>query len=138
MNGSGLGLLLALLAAVPPVSAEPVIFIAIGDQPYTDNRLPTPDWQYRKFETEITPAVRASGAAFVVHYGDFRSGGAPCSLVGIKRAHEQMMALLDGPLWLTRCRQLASVRDPRGAIALAGAFALRASTTPAIELKRKS
>ena len=99
IKGAWLAVLFTLVTL--PASAEPVMFVAIGDQPYIDTRSKTPDWQFERFAAVVSPAVHESGAAFVAHYGDFKAGVAPCDLAGIRRARAEMNALLDGPVFYT-------------------------------------
>lgn len=65
-------LALALLLA-PPAAAEETTFVALGDMPYGE-----PAEVYPLYEALIG-AVNARGPALVLHIGDTKSGGTPCS-----------------------------------------------------------
>lgn len=64
-------LLLALLLAAAGLHAEPLRFALIGDTPYTDGE--------RHLLPAMLEAIGTSGAAFVVHIGDIKSGSSVCS-----------------------------------------------------------
>ncbi|HEU0220782.1 MAG TPA: metallophosphoesterase [Paracoccaceae bacterium] len=64
---------LALLASALAAPAEPFRFVAIGDMPYGK-----PEEVYRPFEALIG-AINAAAPDLVLHIGDTKSGGTPCS-----------------------------------------------------------
>ena len=81
---------LTLIAAVFSLStarAEPVRFIALGDMPYGEAQ----DEQFRK----ITKAISETKVPFVVHYGDFKKGSAPCSTELMRDALNEIFSLHD-------------------------------------------
>lgn len=47
-------------------------FPVIGDIPYSDS-------DRKVFHEEIVPAIKAGGYPFVIHIGDYKGGGAPCT-----------------------------------------------------------
>ncbi|MFC2952844.1 metallophosphoesterase family protein [Marinicaulis aureus] len=53
-------------------SAEPFSFAVIGDIPYNDDDRDV-------FDNKIVPAIQQGGYPFVIHVGDYKSGGAPCT-----------------------------------------------------------
>ncbi len=68
----------ALLAALAtlvagPALAAPFTFVALGDMPYGD-----PEKSYPPFETLIE-TINEARPALVLHIGDTKSGGTPCS-----------------------------------------------------------
>ena len=83
-----------LLLSAPAALAAEVEFIAIGDLPYNAE-------QETILEQRINPALRASTAPFMVHYGDFKGGSAPCSTAGIEAAKASMTAAFPGPVYFT-------------------------------------
>ncbi len=64
---------LALIAAATAASAEPFRFVALGDMPYGP-----PEEVYAPFET-LLDTINARAPALVIHVGDTKSGGTPCS-----------------------------------------------------------
>lgn len=91
------GLLLA--PAAPAAAGEPVRFIALGDLPYPILGNPAP--QQTRFDTEIAPAIRAAAPPFVIHYGDFKGGGERCGDALIAKRHDEIVNLIDGPVFYT-------------------------------------
>lgn len=87
-------LAILLIALATPANAEPLRFVAIGDIPYGAD-------QSRVLETEIRPAIAAGHYPFVIHVGDFKSGGASCSDRGLEVAYEQIMSLLPDRVFYT-------------------------------------
>ncbi|MEO1494228.1 MAG: metallophosphoesterase [Pseudomonadota bacterium] len=75
ITGLALGIGFAAgLALVPaPAKAEDFSFVALGDMPYGD-----PEKVYGRFEALID-AVNAASPDLVLHIGDTKSGGTPCS-----------------------------------------------------------
>lgn len=63
---------LCALAALP-AAAEPVRIVAPGDMPYGE-----PAEVYPAYEALIG-AVNAADPALVIHIGDTKSGGTPCT-----------------------------------------------------------
>jgi len=66
--------------------AGSVKFIALGDLPYTGE-------QQQKLDDEIGPAIRTANAAFVIHYGDFKKGSAPCTEKTVGAALDEIFSL---------------------------------------------
>jgi hypothetical protein len=66
-----LAVLLTALAA--PAAAEPLEIVVLGDAPYGE-----PAEVYPPFETLIE-TIDAAGPDLVIHVGDTKSGGTPCS-----------------------------------------------------------
>ncbi|PQA85597.1 hypothetical protein [Hyphococcus luteus] len=65
---------LAACASAPVGGRAPaaIAFPVIGDIPYSDE-------DSYVLEEQIVPAVKAGGYPFVIHIGDYKSGGAPCT-----------------------------------------------------------
>ncbi len=98
-----LGSLAQPLAAQSSGAAEalqPVSFVAMGDIPYLqwseDGKTVVDDEQGRKLVREIIPAVKKAKPPFVVHYGDFKSGGASCTDTLFAERLAQIRALAPG------------------------------------------
>ena len=79
---------------VPAFAAEPVRFVVVGDLPYTAG-------QARILETEIRPAIQRGQFPFVIHLGDFKSGGIDCTDDGLAAAREQIMSLIPDRVFYT-------------------------------------
>lgn len=84
----------AACGTVAAAAAEPVRFVVIGDLPYSAD-------QYRTLETELRPGIAKGGFPFVVHVGDFKGGGVPCSDEGLERAYRQIMSLIPERVFYT-------------------------------------
>ncbi len=91
-----LALAAALLALVPLGTHAELTFLAIGDTPYDDQ-------ERVHIEDEVRPAIAASGAPFLVHYGDLKGGGGPCptSIAAMIEARDWVHALHPGPVFYT-------------------------------------
>ena len=76
------------------LSTAAVEFVALGDLPYNDA-------QAEILSDAIVPAIRDADVPFVVHYGDFKSGGAACTDEIFAAGHATIGALHDGPLFFT-------------------------------------
>lgn len=81
--------LINLLWAEAVFGVERVRFLVIGDLPYNAE-------QARVLEAEIRPEIVKRKFPFVIHVGDFKSGGWACSDRGLEAAHEQITSLLPG------------------------------------------
>lgn len=55
-----------------PASTAAFSFAVIGDVPYSDD-------DRQVFEEDIVPKIKDGGYPFVIHIGDYKSGGAPCT-----------------------------------------------------------
>lgn len=82
-------LLAALCAVLLPAAAQAHDFIVLGDIPYSDS-------DETAIETAIAPAIEASDAAFVVHYGDLKKSKSPCSDALIRTRRDAIYALKPG------------------------------------------
>ena len=69
-------------------------FVALGDLPYTNS-------QAKDLEAEIKPKIQIGGFPFVIHYGDFKSGGDDCNDAELQAAYNQIMSLLPGRVFFT-------------------------------------
>ncbi|WP_375207995.1 metallophosphoesterase family protein [Hyphococcus sp.] len=67
----GLMALMAACASSPEQGAS-FAFPVIGDIPYSDS-------DRKVLHEEIVPAIKAGGYPFVIHIGDYKGGGAPCT-----------------------------------------------------------
>ena len=76
-----------LAAALPANAQDDQRFLFIGDLPYSDK-------QNDRLMNVIAPAIRNGGFPFLVHYGDFKGGGVPCSEAAIRNAYQQITGLL--------------------------------------------
>ena len=86
--------LAAMVVVLITLSAGAVEFIALGDLPYSDDQAAT-------LADAITPAVRAADVPFVVHYGDFKSGGAACTDDALTAGRDEIHAIHDAPVFFT-------------------------------------
>lgn len=71
----GLMALMAACASSPEQANEQggsFTFPVIGDIPYSDS-------DRKVLHEEIVPAIKAGGYPFVIHIGDYKGGGAPCT-----------------------------------------------------------
>lgn len=59
--------------STPTASAEPFSFVTLGDMPYG-----APETAYPPYE-RLIKAINRAGPDFVIHVGDIKSGGTPCS-----------------------------------------------------------
>jgi hypothetical protein len=95
---------MAWLASTVPASAqEHRRFLFIGDMPYYNGRVnPITDDQFVWFEDIVAPKIRKSGFEFLVHYGDFKSRGIPCSENVFRDNYSRITGLLPGkPVFYT-------------------------------------
>lgn len=84
----------AMIAALLTLPVQAVEFIALGDLPYSDEQAVT-------LSDRIAPAIRAANVPFVVHYGDFKSGGAPCTDEILTAGRDEIRAIHDAPIFFT-------------------------------------
>ena len=68
---AALGLGLLLLGASPAAPAAPLRFFALGDVPYSDAE--------RELLQELLAQAAVQKPAFIVHVGDIKGGGQPCT-----------------------------------------------------------
>ncbi len=78
-------------------------FLFIGDMPYyNDRENPVSESQFVWFEEIIAPEIRKSGFKFLIHYGDFKSRGIPCSEKVFRDNYNEITTLLPGkPVFYT-------------------------------------
>ncbi|MCK5745062.1 MAG: metallophosphoesterase, partial [Oricola sp.] len=71
---AGVACLMAACASPPetPWAPSALSFPVIGDIPYSDD-------DRQVFEEEVVPAIKVGGYPFVIHIGDYKGGGAPCT-----------------------------------------------------------
>lgn len=95
---------LALTLGAGSAAADPLSFGAIGDLPYlswgSDGKV-TDDSQGRELVRRIVPALKATKPAFVLHYGDFKSGGGSCTDALFTERLGQIRALAPGRVIFT-------------------------------------
>jgi hypothetical protein len=107
-------LLLGAGAAVP----EPLRLVVLGDMPYG-----APEATYPAFE-RLIGTINARAPDLVIHVGDTKSGGSPCSDAMLADQHAYMMRI-DAPLlytpgdneWTDCHRERAGGYDPRERLA---------------------
>lgn len=69
-------------------------FIAIGDTPYSAK-------EELRLKQEITPAIKAAGVPFVVHYGDIKGGSETCAQELLTQRRDEVLGLLPGRVFYT-------------------------------------
>ena len=93
-------------AGTPPVAQEtPALsFATLGDMPYLrwgpDGKV-SDDEQGRVLVRQVIPALKAAKPAFVLHYGDIKSGGASCTDTLLEDRLAQVRALAPGRVIFT-------------------------------------
>ncbi|WP_417909936.1 hypothetical protein [Candidatus Electronema sp. PJ] len=75
-------------------SQDAMRFIAIGDTPYSEK-------EQLRLQQEITPAIKAAGVPFVVHYGDIKGGSETCAKELLTRRRDEVLNLLPGRVFYT-------------------------------------
>ncbi len=95
------------LAAAPADAAEKPKFLFIGDMPYYDKFMKD-EMKLRQFprlKDVIAPEIVKPkyGFSFLVHYGDFKGKGVPCSEEVFRDAYKKINGLLagSGPVFYT-------------------------------------
>jgi hypothetical protein len=93
--GSALIGFLSLAAMLAPAAAaDGVRFLVFGDSPYTQGQL-------RILEDTIAPAIQAAGIPFVIHHGDMKASGEPCTDALVTMRYDQLMGLHPGRVFYT-------------------------------------
>ena len=82
-------------ACAEEAAREPFTFALIGDIPRFGDKQVEPDLLPFK---RLCDEINASGVAFVVHDGDFKSGASPCSDEAFQRWH-RLTATFDAPFF---------------------------------------
>ena len=90
---SGIAILLSVVSICARAD-DTVRFVALGDLPYTNS-------QAKDLEAEIKPKIQIGGFPFVIHYGDFKSGGDDCNDAELQAAYNQIISLLPGRVFFT-------------------------------------
>ncbi|WP_139276666.1 hypothetical protein [Spirulina major] len=85
---------LGLGSASAALAAEEIRFLAIGDLPYSDA-------EQDAMTTSLRRAVQAADVPFVVHYGDFKSGGESCTDALLTTSRNDILSLLPGRVFYT-------------------------------------
>lgn len=86
----GLAIAMTLWLASSPANAQSAQqFLFIGDLPYSSG-------QAKRLTEVIGPAIKKARFPFLVHYGDFKGGGIPCSEAGTRAAYKQITGLMSG------------------------------------------
>lgn len=98
-NGSTAGLALAIvlcLAAMPTtaVAADGLRFMVFGDAPYGKE-------QSHELDNDLAPKIREAEVPFLIHLGDMKGGGEPCTDALIKKRYNQLMNLHPRPVFYT-------------------------------------
>ena len=86
---AGLALTIVLCLAVMPttaVAADGLHFLVFGDAPYTKR-------QIEMLKNTVAPAIQSAESSFLIHLGDFKSGGESCINDLIDLRYEQLMGL---------------------------------------------
>ena len=69
-------------------------FIALGDTPYSET-------ENERIKTDISKAIKDANPPFVVHYGDFKSGGETCTEELLTERRNVIYGLLPGRVFYT-------------------------------------
>ncbi len=98
-KGSTVGLALTALlslATMPATvaAAEELRFLVFGDSPYTAE-------QNEILKRTVAPAIRAAGYSFLIHLGDIKASGEPCTDQLIGDRYRQLMGLLEDRVFYT-------------------------------------
>jgi hypothetical protein len=94
---AGLTLTIALsLFAMPgpAVAADELSFMVFGDAPYGQD-------QIEALETTVAPVIREAPFPFLIHLGDLKGGGEPCTDILVEERYKQLMALHPGRVFYT-------------------------------------
>lgn len=91
---AGLAALSAACATAPETPPAKFSFPVIGDIPYSDQE------RVLLLET-IVPAIKAGDYPFVVHIGDYKSGGAPCTAAEDEAQLALIESLAPAPVFYT-------------------------------------
>lgn len=98
-KGSIVGLALTVflsLAAMPATAAaaEGPRFLVFGDTPYTEA-------QIEILRDTVAPAIQAAGISFLIHFGDIKGSGEPCTDGLIRARYLQLMDFIPGRVFYT-------------------------------------
>lgn len=75
-------------------SQSAMSFIALGDTPYSEK-------ENERIKTDISKAIKEANPPFVVHYGDFKSGGEACTEELLTERRNVIYGLLPGRVFYT-------------------------------------
>ena len=93
------GVALAIVFILAPVATAAVAedelrFLVFGDAPYTGK-------QIEILKETVAPAIQNADYSFLIHVGDFKSGGELCTDALIKERYDQLMAFHPGRVFYT-------------------------------------
>lgn len=94
VTAAGVLALTAACASAPEAQKAAFSFPVIGDIPYSDE-----EWVL--LTQTIVPAIRAGGYPFVLHIGDYKGGGAPCSAAEDEAQLALIESLAPAPVFFT-------------------------------------
>lgn len=81
-------------ASTIETNITPLKFIAIGDTPYSKT-------ENERIKNVISTAIKDANPSFVVHYGDFKSGGEACTEALLTERRDDIYGLLPGRVFYT-------------------------------------
>jgi hypothetical protein len=85
--GLTLAIVLSLVAMrIAVLASEELRFTVFGDAPYTGT-------QIEVLKKTVAPAIQNAEFSFLIHVGDFKGGGEPCTDDLIQERYDQLMAL---------------------------------------------
>ncbi len=87
-------MLIAISTGLLAQSQNSMSFIAIGDTPYSKK-------EKIRIENNISKAIKAANPPFVVHHGDFKSGGEACTKELMTERRDDLYGLLPGRVFYT-------------------------------------